>query len=226
MSALTRSRSFACGHGMLIIEHVSDQEQDLERGMYGRAVPVRPALCSRSSAACLRGHDLAIARGRSGYNRRYGLTEITCNACYALGDPLASWCLVDPTRQYGLTTAPTSGLVLVRIPPTTRGGVGQIALWIDGVAQADIDLAICGPCQRAVIEQVRSDVQRRGYGRVLVAAALTRAPPSQYRWSTTRIANNPVARAFGPAFPGRESSAIRTTAPTWTSSAAGRLPDW
>jgi hypothetical protein len=49
---------------------------------------------------------------------------------------------------------------------------------------------------RAVIEHICTDRPRQGYGRVLVAAALVRAPPTAYRWSTTRIADDPVTRAF------------------------------
>lgn len=157
--------------------------------------------------ACLRGHTLAIAGARSSYHHWYGLTELTCGVCHALRDPLASWCLVNPTRQHPLDAAPHTGLVLVRVPPAMRGGAGQLTLWIDGVALADIDLLICGPCRRGVIEHVRTDEphRRRGYGRVLVAAAFTLAPPAEYDWSTTRVADDPVARAFwaGIDWPGR-----------------------
>jgi hypothetical protein len=207
-----------------IIEHVSDQRRDLERGLYGRAVPVRPAPGGDSPTECLRGHDLAIATAKSGYHHWYALTEITCGACYALGDPLASWCLVDPAQQYDAGTAPCSGLALVRIPPAVRGGVGQLELWIDGATQAGIGLAVCGPCRRAVIEEVRADVPRRGYGRVLVAAALALAPPTTYRWSTRRLPDDPVIRAFwaGISWPGRLDQPDHCTD---MDRAAGRLPD-
>lgn len=206
---------------------MSDQEWDVARGLYGRAVPVRPALDDHVPPTCLRGHNLAIASARSSYHHWYDLTEITCGVCHALSDPLASWCLVDPSRQHALDTAPCTGLVLVRIPPAVRGGVGQLGLWIDGVPLADLDLAVCGPCKRAVIEHVRTDEshRRRGYGRVLVAAAFTLAPPTDYHWSTTRVSDDPVARAFwaGVSWPGKLGDA------TYCSDmerAAGRLPDW
>ncbi|MGB3442641.1 MAG: GNAT family N-acetyltransferase [Actinophytocola sp.] len=204
---------------------MSEQRRDLGRGMYGRAVPVRPAPGGRSPVRCPRGHDLAIATARSGYHHWYDLTEITCGACHALGDPLASWCLVDPGEQHDARSAPGSGLVLVRTPPAERGGVGQLALWVDGEAQADLDLAMCGPCRRAVIEHVRTDQPRRGYGRVLVAAALVRAPPSMYRWSTTPIADDPVARAFwsGISWPGTLGQPDYCTD---MDRAAGRIQDW
>ncbi|MFC4852863.1 hypothetical protein [Actinophytocola glycyrrhizae] len=204
---------------------MSDQRRDLERGMYGRAVPVRPAPGDRSPTECPRGHNLAIATVRSGYHHRYGLTAITCGACHALGDPLATWCLVDPARQYDAGTAPSSGLVLVRTPPPLRGGVGQLSLRIDGETQADVDLAICGPCKRGVIEHVRTDIPRRGYGRVLIAAALALAAPTEYLWSTTRIADDPVTRAFwaGISWPGKLGT---TDYCTDMDRAAGRLPDW
>jgi GNAT superfamily N-acetyltransferase len=169
---------------------------------------------------------LAIASARSSYHHWYGLTEVTCGVCHSLGDPLASWCLVNPARQHAVNTAPRNGLMLVRIPPEARGGIGQVQLWIDGVALADIDLAICGPCKRGVVEHVRTDEphRRRGYGRVLVAAALTLAPPAVYRWSTTKVADNPVARAFwaGIRWPGDLEPVYCTD----MERAAGRLPDW
>lgn len=147
---------------------------------------------------CLRGHDLVIAGAGSGYHHRYNLTEITCRVCFSLRDPLASWCLVNPAHQHPLATAPHTGLVLVRIPPTTRGGTGQLQLRIDGTPHADIDLTLCAPCKRGVVEHVRTDPshRRRGYGRVLVAAALCLAPPTTYRWSTTKISEDSIARAF------------------------------
>jgi GNAT superfamily N-acetyltransferase len=205
---------------------VSDRERDVGRGLYGRALPVRPGRDNRIPPACPRGHDLAIAGARSGYHHRYALTEITCGVCDSLRDPLASWCLVDPARQHTLATAPHTGLVLVRIPPVARGGTGHLKLWIDGVARADIDLAVCGPCKRAVIEHVRTDEshRRRGYGRVLVTAALSLAPAAEYRWSTTRI-DDDVARAFwaGIGWPGELGKPAYCTD---MERAAGRLPDW
>jgi GNAT superfamily N-acetyltransferase len=191
-------QAFRAGRTALIIERVSEQDRDVARGLYGRALPVRPGHHHRVPHTCLRGHDLTIAGAGSSYHHRYALTEITCVVCYALRDPLASWCLVNPAHQHTLATAPRTGLVLVRIPPATRGGTGQVRLWIDGVAVADIDLAICGPCRRGVLEHVRTDEphRRRGYGRVLVAAALSLAPPATFRWSTTKINDDPVARAF------------------------------
>jgi hypothetical protein len=83
----------------------------------------------------------------------YGVNEMTCNVCYALHDPLDSWCLVDPAVQYWATAAPRDGFALVRIPPPVpRGGVGQLQLRIEGDTVADLDLAACGPCRRAELE--------------------------------------------------------------------------
>lgn len=201
--------------------------RDIARGLYGSALPVRPAHDDRVPLDCLRGHRLAIAGARSSYHHRYALTEITCGVCQSLGDPLASWCLVDPTRQHAVDAAPTTGLVLVRIPPTVRAGTGQLRLWIDGIARADIDVTVCAPCQRGVIEHVRTDEphRRRGYGRVLVAAALALAPPSRYHWSTTEVEDNPISRAFwaGIDWPGELGEPAYCTD---MERAAGRLPDW
>jgi GNAT superfamily N-acetyltransferase len=195
--------------------------------LYGRALPVRPGHHDRVPSTCLRGHNLAIAGASSGYHHRYALTEITCGVCYSLRDPLASWCLINPARQHTLDTAPHAGLILVRIPPEVRGGTGQLQLWVDGIALADIDLAICGPCNRGVIEHVRTDEphRRHGYGRVLIAAALSLASPTEYRWSTTKVSDDPVARAFwaGIDWPGELGQPAYCTD---MERATGRLPDW
>lgn len=94
--------------------------------------------------------------------------------------------------------APAYGLALVRIPPAVpRSRVGQLQLRVDNVVRGDVDLAVCGPCRRAVLEQVRVDpaYTRRGYGRLLVAAAVAVAP--EFAWSTTAVDQaNPIARAF------------------------------
>jgi GNAT superfamily N-acetyltransferase len=77
-----------------------------------------------------------------------------------------------------------------------RRDVGHIMLQLDGRPLGDIDLSLGGPCRRGVIEGVRVEeaYQRRGYGRVLVAAALTRS--SGYSWSATKVDDSPVARSF------------------------------
>jgi GNAT superfamily N-acetyltransferase len=117
----------------------------------------------------------------------------------------------------------------VRIRPAEpRGGIGRLQLRIDGDTLADLDLAICGPCRRAVLEQVRVDEDHRrfGYGRVLVAAALALAPPSEYSWSTTTIRHDDiVVRAFWSSvdWPGTLGDPHYCTD---MERAAGRLPDW
>jgi hypothetical protein len=93
------------------------------------------------------------------------LATQTCAACWALRDERATWCLVDSAVQHQADTAPAYGLALVRIPPTQpRGGVGQLQLRVDGEVRGDVDLAVCGPCQRAVLEQVRVDPNHRRQG--------------------------------------------------------------
>jgi GNAT superfamily N-acetyltransferase len=80
--------------------------------------------------------------------------------------------------------------------------------------------------RRAVLEQVRVDEphRRRGFGRVLVAAALALAPPNDYQWSTTTVDDHVVAHAFWAAvgWPGQ----FKPDYCTDMDRAAGRLPDW
>jgi GNAT superfamily N-acetyltransferase len=206
---------------------MSEADANLARGMYGDVVPVRPAPRGVGPSVCLNGHDLAVAGAGSGYSHRYRLAQEFCNVCYTLDAPRSSWCLVNPGDQHLEAVAPTTGLVLVRIPPAERGGVGQLRLHVNGTARADLDLAVCGPCRRAVLEQIRVDEDhtRLGYGWVLVAAALAMASPSNYRWSTTRIDDSAAVRAFWSrvGFPGALGEPIYCTD---MERAAGRLPDW
>jgi hypothetical protein len=74
----------------------------------------------------------------------------------------------------------------------------------------DAGLRVCGPRRRAALEHVRVDAEpvsyrRRGYGRVLVTAALARVPSPRYRWATTPLVDTVAVRAFwaAVAFPGQ-----------------------
>ena len=183
----------------------------------GRAHPAR----------CLRGHDLAIARATIHYHHLYALTEIYCRACSDLRDSRSRWCLMDPAKQHTAESVPPSGLVLVRLPPPVPGQGRHLQLRLDGVPLGDLDLCMCGPCRRAVLERVRVDEQRtrRGYGRIVVAAALALAPPDTYRWSPTAIEGTPEARAFwaGVGWPEMLGDPDYCTD---MQRAARRLPDW
>jgi GNAT superfamily N-acetyltransferase len=165
---------------------------------FGDRRPLRPSPRAHTLDRCLRGHDLRVAGFTTGWSPGLRLPRQTCEVCWALQDERASWCLVDPAEQHQADTAPAYGLALVRIPPAVpRGGVGQLQLRVDGQVRGDVDVAVCGPCRRAVLEQVRVDPgsRRRGYGRVLVAAALALAPSCT--WSTTAVDQaDPVACAF------------------------------
>lgn len=180
------------------------------QGEFGHPVPVRPATgngSERTPTRCLRGHVLAVAGAGSGWSHFYSLPDVTCRVCRQLGDPVATWCLIDPTVQYSADGAPTQGLVLVVILPSVRGGVGRIELRLDDRVVGDVDLRACGPCATAVLEHIRVDQQFRGigYGRVLAAAAFVRAPASRYRWSSTEVNKSVEAWAFWAAvgFPAR-----------------------
>lgn len=179
------------------------------QGEFGHAVPVRPATGGGSARVpdrCLRGHHLSVSGAGNGWSHFYDLPDVTCRVCAALGDPVATWCLIDPARQFALPSAPERGLVLVVIPPVERGATGRIELRLSGQAVAEVCLAACGPCRRAVITALDVEAARRrlGYGRVLVAAALARAPQARYRWSTAPLPDTVEACAFWSAvgFPG------------------------
>jgi hypothetical protein len=90
--------------------------------------------------------------------------------------------------------AAASGLQLVKVPPPIRYGVGRIELRIGRQILGDIDIMLCPVDRNGVIEHVRTDHRRLGYGRLLVAAARTLGP--DYRWTTTTIQPTLAAKAF------------------------------
>jgi len=175
----------------MIDEHL---RRDLASREYGGLVPVLPI--STPPEQCPRGHSSRIARVLLGYSHIYRAHTVTCRVCQELHHEPATWCLADPAAQVRESTG--RGLELVVTPPPMRGGVGQIALYVDQSRLADVDLMICAPCRQAALAQIRVDqeVRRRGYGRLLIAAALVRAPADQYRWSTTTTVDTVEARAF------------------------------
>lgn len=149
--------------------------------------------------------QLAIITARAGYLRWYALTELTCGALQRTRRHAGELAPRGPS-PYAVRTATRSGLILVRTPPAVRGGVGQPARWTDGEVQADIDLAICPPCKRVVIEQV-APMSRQGFRPCARHRHSGLAPPTVCSWSTTRIADTPFARAFWPgiSWPGKLS---------------------
>lgn len=153
---------------------------------------VRPAIRHRR---CLNGHDLKVAGRSSGYDHELYLQTGTCELCFWLRLPRATWLEVD-LRFQDEAPATSAALRLAARPPLVRGGVGQIMLQLWGTTIADLDVQMCGPCRTGVVEQVRVDTEylRRGIGTVLLAAALVRG--RGYRWSTTTIDDTVTARAF------------------------------
>lgn len=187
---------------------------------FGSLIPVRPHT-GTNPARCPWGHDLAIGGRTGGYSHFYDLHDHHCRACRAAGRP-GAWATIDPARQATPDTATGDGLELVAIPPAQRAGVGQIEIHLRRAVLGDIDLSLCRVEQRAVIEHIRVDetYRRYGFGRVLVAAALARAP--RYHWSSTEITTD-HARAFWAAV----APPIALGEPHWCSHmliAAGKTP--
>lgn len=162
--------------------------------------PLRPKPHSAPlQRRCLRGHLREVAHGTGGYSHIDGLQLFSCDICHELGDPKATWCLVDITHQHIASPDPQDyRLRLEVIPPETRGGVGRIQLRRYGRIRGDLDMTACGPCRRAVLENIRvdEDSRRNGIATVLLAAAFVRASPTQYDWSSTVITDTLEARAF------------------------------
>lgn len=159
-------------------------------------VPVLPlGSAEERSGRCLRGHHPAVAGGSVSWHVLYGANEHRCLLCLRQHDERAIWCVIDPAN---LVDEPGVHLSLVAVPPPARGGVGRITVHVRQHAIGDIDIAVCGPCRRACLEQIRVEekYRRLGFGRLLLAAALARLPPEHYRWSTTKLEDTIEAKSF------------------------------
>ncbi|MEV7099316.1 GNAT family N-acetyltransferase [Amycolatopsis sp. NPDC051045] len=144
---------------------------------------------------CFNGHDLDIAGRTMSYDHSVYVPTSSCNLCQALGLPRSTWFEID--LRFVHETPPTDAeLVLIARPPTARAGVGQVDLQLRSQRIGGLDLWLCGIDRRGVIGPVGVDAsyRRRGFGTVLVAAALARG--AGYRWSTTAISESASARAF------------------------------
>ncbi|WP_246272163.1 GNAT family N-acetyltransferase [Amycolatopsis acididurans] len=163
------------------------------QGEFGSVENVRPATWLVANH-CPWGHDLRIGGRSSSYSHFLGTYVDSCNAC-RVARRNGDWVPIDPALQHPADTAPGKGIALVVVPPPVRAGVGHVRVHLNGTSIGDIDLSLCPVDQRAVIEQVRvdEDYRRHGFGRLLVAAALARAP--HYTWSTTTVTAR-EARAF------------------------------
>ncbi|MEU8637689.1 GNAT family N-acetyltransferase [Amycolatopsis sp. NPDC048633] len=171
------------------------------RNEFGELLPVRPA--TGKPSACLRGHrlDLGLYEKLAPYSHRYRLHATLCEVCRALEacDPserrLAEWAHLDIASQRTTAAAVGDGLVIVVRSPAPGTLAGQVALHLDGSQVASATLSICVPCQVATLDYVHvvASYRRLGYGRTLVAAAVTRAP--SYRW-TAPLPDGPVAQSF------------------------------
>lgn len=173
------------------------------QGEFGRPERVVPRWPGQPAPTrCPRGHDLGYGGSGRGWLHYYGLPSQTCRVCSDLRLPGHTWCLVDPTQQTLATDPdvppPSHSLHLIAIPPEERGGLGRIALWIEGVRVGQLTLRLCGPCAVGVFEHVTVEPEHRrlGYGRLLIAAGCARGPG--YRWSAPTLGPDPdpIARAF------------------------------
>jgi hypothetical protein len=124
---------------------------------FGSAIPVYPATTERTR--CPRGHILDVGGATASFSHYYALHTSGCDICDKLGysrhdRPFSVWCDVDPADQRDASTAPTTGLALVRVPPTVRAGVGRIELRLNSQPVGDVDIVLCPIEKRAVFEHV------------------------------------------------------------------------
>jgi hypothetical protein len=175
---------------------------------FGRIVPVRPQMwCELTPTGglrehypqrCPRGHAIGAGTMWVGWNAGLRLRQLTCRACHEQDPNISTWCILDPGyHQRSPTQAADIGFEIVAVRPEHHlAGVGRLEIRLQGQTAADLDLALCAPCQSGIIEHIRVDPphRRRSFGRTLVAAALTRGP--DFRWSTIEIEDIDLARSF------------------------------
>jgi GNAT superfamily N-acetyltransferase len=147
----------------------------------------------------LRGHRLDLGGRTVTYHHLY---RLLCEICCIVEhhDPparaLAEWAHIDTSVRYSAGSAPEYGLVLVTEPPPHPGGTGYLHLRLDDTSVATIDVTLCGSCHRGTVHSVHVDqrYRRLGYGRTLIAAALTLQPT--YTWTTESKAGTVASTAF------------------------------
>ena len=137
-------------------------------------LPSRPAV---HHERCFNGHDLNVAGRTMGYDHSVYVPTSSCNICQELGLSRSTWFEVD-LRFVHEAPSTQAELGLVARPPAARAGAGQVALHLRNQQIGGINLWLCGVDRSGVIGPVQVDAayRRRGFGTVLVAAALARGP--------------------------------------------------
>ncbi|MFI5606860.1 GNAT family N-acetyltransferase [Amycolatopsis sp. NPDC051903] len=215
----------------------SDTMRSGARSEFGqRDLPVRPALryqlqpagnllCAPPSS-CPRWHRVC-EDGTFSWNTALRQHQLFCRACRTAGHDDHVWVMLDPAyEQLDPDDATAAGLELVVTPPGEPGEPGAIKLYLDGVAAGDVVLTLHPDDRAGVLELVRVAPahRRRGYGRVLALAAMSREGWSTngprwvrgdrrgralaaarrgegYTWTTATLPDTKEAHAFAEALP-------------------------
>ncbi|MFI5584555.1 GNAT family N-acetyltransferase [Amycolatopsis sp. NPDC051758] len=162
-------------------------------------LPVRSA---RDHVWCLdRKHRRVLAGVNCGTHRTLGLFTETCNRCWIRRRPRHTWLVIDhrvpmPVDQADQPDDRRDGIVVVARRPVERAGVGRLEIRLRGEIVAAADLQLCGIDHRGVVRHVQVEPahRQRGFGTLLLDAALARGPG--YHWSTTGIGRTEEARDF------------------------------
>ncbi|MDT8913466.1 error-prone DNA polymerase [Amycolatopsis sp. PS_44_ISF1] len=158
-------------------------------------VPVRPALrwmllpdggCQLLAAVELPARARVRDSGTFSWNTSLRLYELVCGVCWESGHEDHAWALVDPAyEQVELSEAAGTGfeLVALALDGAVSSAAGRIELRLDGWVVGEATLFVCATDRCGVLEHVRvaPGYRRRGYGRPLALAVLSR-----YDWSTAQ----------------------------------------
>jgi hypothetical protein len=165
------------------------------------------------SPGALAGHLLSLAGTNGEFCRLYRahqLIFLLCAEIHATG----TWALIDPARQVAIRRRRSRGR---QRPASGQGAAaGPLRRRPDRASDRPpdprrIDIMLCPVDRNGVIEHVRTDHRRLGYGRLRVAAA------PDYCWTTTTINTTLAAKAFWatvgyPAVRGRGRRVVRGVA--------------
>jgi GNAT superfamily N-acetyltransferase len=184
------------------IEHVSEGPSWLDPVPDTSDPEDLPVRSRRDHLWCLnRKHRLVLAGSNGGYHHALHLSTRSCNRCWSRRQSRCRWLVVDhrtpmPVEQADQSDPRRSEILVTARRPAVRAGVGQLEIRLRNAVIAVADVQLCGVDHRGVVRHIQVDPahRRRGFGTLLLDAALARGPG--YHWSTTRLDQSDDAQDF------------------------------
>ncbi|MEV6621027.1 GNAT family N-acetyltransferase [Amycolatopsis sp. NPDC051106] len=161
-----------------------------------------PVRSRREHVWCLnRKHRLDLAGSNGGYHHAMHLSTRSCTRCWSRRQPRCTWLVVDhrspmPAELADQPDDRRSEILVAARRPAVRAGVGQLEIRLRDAVIAVADVQLCGVDRRGIVRHVQVDPahRQRGFGTLLLDAALARGPG--YHWSTTTFDQSEDAQDF------------------------------